>query len=134
MIDPIELRKGNLILTSKEEDQQPFLRSVIVEILSDKVVVDGGRSVLFKDCAPLPLTVALLKGCKFELSDLGDYWECKKGDFILLQPKINIIPNLEMPFVFVIKSSIEGSVTLNETHHLQNLYYDLKKKQLKWNQ
>jgi hypothetical protein len=132
LIDPKHIRVGNLILTSKEENQEPFLRSVIKEIRKDHVIVDGERSVLFKDCAPLPLTVELLKGCGFEITDFGDFWECKKDDFVLFQPRIELIPGLQMPFVFAIKSSIEGSVTFTETHHLQNTFLDLKQQELKW--
>jgi hypothetical protein len=132
LIDPKHIRVGNLILTSKEENQEPFLRSVVKEIRKDHVIVDGERSVYFKDCAPMPITLELLKGCGFEISDLGDFWECRKADFILIQMKLQIVPGHKMPFMFAIKSSLEEAVLFTDIHHLQNTYFDLKQEELQW--
>ena len=132
MIDKHELRIGNLILTSKDQGQKPYLRSVVKEIRKDRVIVDGDREVMLNDCSPLPITLELLNGCGFEVSDLGDFWQCQKEDFILIHMKLSIMPGHKMPFMFAIKSSLEEAVLLTDIHHLQNLYRDLKSEELSW--
>ena len=85
---------------------------------------------LNKDIEPLPLTKEILKNnLGFEVTDMGDFWQAEKGDFVLIQIKISIG---SMPFMFVIKSSIKESVNFYYVHHLQNTYLDLKGELLVW--
>lgn len=79
---------------------------------------------------PLPLTKEILKNnLGFEVTDMGDFWQAEKEDFVLIQIKLSIG---NMPFMFVLKSSIKESVNFYYVHHLQNTYLDLKGELLLW--
>lgn len=79
---------------------------------------------------PVELTKEILRdNLGFEISDMGDFWQCQKEDFVLIQIKLSIG---SMPYMFVLKSSIKESVNFYYVHHLQNTYLDLKGELLLW--
>ncbi len=79
---------------------------------------------------PMPLTLEILRdNLGFEVYDMGDFWQCEKEDFVLIQVKLSVG---EMPYMFVLKSSIKESVNFYHVHHLQNTYLDLKGELLEW--
>lgn len=79
---------------------------------------------------PMPLTKEILKdNLGFDVTDMGDFWQAEKEDFVLVQIKLSIG---NMPYMFVLKSSIKESVNFYYVHHLQNTYLDLKGELLTW--
>lgn len=124
MIDINELRRKNKVIHNSD-DRQYY--DVVNELRKGFI-----NNYPVAEFEPIELSVEILKeNLGFEVSDLGDFWQCEKGDFVLMQPKLSII-SINMPFIFVLKSSIEGSVTFTHVHHLQNTYLDLKGEQLEW--
>lgn len=124
LLDDLTLRPGNAI--------RHTATGAYFEIES----IDAGRVKLYApdkqwryldEYQAIPLTREILRGrLGFEVHDLGDYWQCEKSDFILIQLKLEVIKGREMPFTFVIKSSLKGSVSFKSVHDLQNTYLDLK--------
>lgn len=112
-----EFRIGNIVSIMGEEF--PLTENRFLRVLNKQYEVDA-----------VTLTREKLKQFGFEITDLGDFWQCQKEDFILIQLKLSIIPGKELPFTFVLKSSIEEVLNISTVHHLQNLYYDLKGKAL----
>jgi len=79
---------------------------------------------------PIQLTKEILKNnLGFEAHDMGDFWQFEKEDFVLIQVKMQYG---EMPYMFVLKSSIKEAVNFHHVHHLQNTYLDLKVELLEW--
>lgn len=108
-----DLRRGNLILTSKDAGGNKFLRSIVEEIKSDSIVVDGERAVMIADCAGIPLTEEWLLKFGFEKSSDGKFY--KDSRFTIYQRGVYF-------------GLIGGSLSWNEfkyVHQLQNLYYVL---------
>lgn len=70
----------------------------------------------------------------FSVHDLGDFWQCEKEDFVLIQPKFQLAPGREMPFIFGYKSNTSEpkTVSFTEVHHLQNFYFYFQQKELIW--
>lgn len=75
------------------------------------------------------LTKEILKyNLGFEVHDMGDFWQFERGDFVLIQPKNEVIPGIKLPFIMAGKDA----QTINDVHELQNLYQDLKGETLTW--
>ena len=117
-----ELRIGNMFLYN---GKQLLCNDEILISILDK---DG--LLMFEKLEPLPLTKEILRdNLGFDISDMGDFWQCQREDFILIQVKISFGT---MPYMFVLKSSIKESVNFYYVHHLQNTYLDLKGELLQW--
>lgn len=133
LINPRHLRYDNYVLRNGEP-----CRIYMVEfkyksiwVINDLKVDERTINDLFET---LLLTKEILRdNLGFSIHDMGDFWQCEKEDFILIQPKIQL-GIIEMPYIFVLKSSINGSVTFKYVHHLQNTYLDLKGELLQWKQ
>lgn len=107
----------------------------IFEVYSNLFVqdLDPDSSWDIKDCKPVKLTPEILtNNLGFTATDLNGFTQYQLEDFILIRADLGIKLGIDMPFTFVIKSSIQEMLNITEVHHLQNLFLDLKRKQLKW--
>lgn len=68
----------------------------------------------------------------FEVHDMGDYWQCEKEDFVLIQPKFIIELDAELPFVFGYKTTVSKTISFTHLHHLQEVYKVMQQKELVW--
>ena len=117
-IELYELRVGNAVYCLISRN-----RKVITSI------VKGGQ-IDNNQYEPIPITKENLRdNLGFSIIDMGDFWQCEKEDFILIQVKLSFGT---MPYMFVLKSSIKESVNFYHVHHLQNTYLDLKGELLLW--
>lgn len=115
MVRPEEIRIGNIIYQNGE----------LIIIDEDQMeVLMASRN--WEDHNPVKLNDEVLKSLGFELIDQTGFRQYKRKDFIIVQFKIEIIKGFEMPYTFVIKSSIQEALNFEYAHHLQNTYYDLK--------
>jgi hypothetical protein len=122
-----ELRVGNIVYNVTTGDEQT---QSIIKVHENHFLKTAGGNYLYENFEPLPLTKEILKNnLGFEVTDMGDFWQAEKEDFVLIQIKLSIG---SMPFMFVLKSSIKESVNFYYVHHLQNTYLDLKGELLLW--
>lgn len=110
-----DLRRGNLILTSKDAGGKKFLRSIVQEITATYVIVDGDRKVMLEDCEGISLSEEWLLKCGFEREN--NRWEMYIDEFHV---------------VFNGQIFLEGTgIDIKYVHQLQNLYYVLTGEELK---
>lgn len=120
-----ELSIGNMMLDAK--DRICRVEELYKYEFKAPAIVGGLTSLPNK---PMPLTKEILRdNLGFEISDMGDFWQCQKEDFVLIQIKLSFG---NMPYMFMLKSSIKESVNFYYVHHLQNTYLDLKGELLLW--
>lgn len=125
-----ELRIYNVVAPKKEYYNQFHGIGVITLIQEDSFTVSNHYPGKWFEA--MNITKEILKdNLGFTIHDMGDFWQCEKEDFILVQPKLQL-GAIEMPYIFVLKSSINGSVQFKHVHHLQNTYLDLKGELLQW--
>lgn len=121
-----EFRPSNVILFKDKIDV------FVVVGKNCSCLEDYGNGAYDEYMNPLPLTKEILRdNLGFDISDMGDFWQCQKEDFVLIQIKLQFG---NMPYMFVLKSSIKESVNFYYVHHLQNTYLDLKGELLVWKQ
>lgn len=109
-----DLRRGNLILTSKDKGGKIFLRAIVEEIKKDSVVVMGDRVVRIEDCEGIPLDEDWLLKFGFE----------KSIPMFSFYDKGHIRIDVKDGFGF-------HGVPIKTVHHLQNLYHSLMCEELK---
>lgn len=114
-----DLRRGNLILTSKDKGGQPFLRSIVKEIKVNSVIVEGDREVRIEDCAGIPIDEQWLAKFGFLQTTVGWY---------INSPKINSSLYLRYEsgnwWIVYFKSFLQY------VHQLQNLFHALTGEEL----
>lgn len=131
MINKEELAIGNAVFYEVEDrlDKRKKWNEVNFIEAEDLVYLSKNNDDKYN---PIELTKEVLKNnLGFEVTDMGDFWQAQNEDFVLVQIKFNF-GNVQMPWIFMINSSMQGSIKFNSVHHLQNTYYDLKGKELKW--
>ena len=96
-----ELRIGNKLTTRVTDGDAIYTICEITKNGKDCYLrIEESVSHTYKiiHFAPLPLTKEILRdNLGFEISDMGDFWQCQREDFILLQIKLSIG---NMPFMF----------------------------------
>lgn len=137
-MDTRDLRRGNLILTSKDKDGKRFLRAIVEEIKANAVVVRGERVVRIEDCEGIRLTEEWLNILGLKAVYSGGYEVPNTGFDCLLRLDFDSAKAEAHLFVTVINGN-EGSedVVVSETfqfvHQLQNICRDLTGEDLKVN-
>lgn len=129
MIKKEELRLNNLVTFEK----RIFKIHSLADIFPTLDTIEFGIGIIdYNNIEPISITKEILKNnLSFDVTDMGDFWQAQKEDFVIVQIKFNL-GNVQMPWVFMINSSIKGSVKFDHVHHLQNTFFDLKGKELKW--
>lgn len=129
LLNPRHLRVENYVLRDGENQRIYAIEHRYKNnwLINDLKIDDRTINDVFQ---VLPLTKEILRdNLGFEVSDMGDFWQCQREDFILIQIKLQFG---NMPYMFVLKSSIKESVNFYYVHHLQNTYLDLKGELLLW--
>ncbi len=115
------------------------LNCVFIDRYGDQIVIDEDHlevlmaSRNYVDYEPVYLTRQNLRdNLGFTITDLGDYWQAEKGDFVLNQLKFQILNGIEMPFVFSFKTSSPKMRRFDYVHDLQNFYLQIQQESLEW--
>lgn len=126
-----ELRIGNLILTPKDKGGKPFLRSIIKEIYSDSVMVEGDRKVSLEDCDGIPLSEELL--WKFSFTGTSEERSLRLDTDVIIIAKPNVGGTWSICGITTIGTS-ESAFTgyFSFIHQLQNLFYMLSNEEIKF--
>jgi len=75
------------------------------------------------------LTKEILKhNFGFEIHDMADFWQCELGEFVIIQPKFEIIKGHSLPFLVAGKDPITITTVLD----LQINYKKIKGVELFW--
>lgn len=117
------------------------LGGVFTDSFGDQAVLDEDslETLLsvrnYNDWKPVPLTKEILKqNLGFEVHDLGEHWQAEHGDFVIIQPKFQMVEGVEMPWVMGYKTTISRTYSFTSVHQLQNVYYIMEKRELPWKQ
>lgn len=122
MIQSPDIRIGNIVLYF---GKQTTIDEDLLEIFL------GARN--YDDLEGVRITKEFLKEqAGFTIHDMGDFWQCEKGQFILYQPKFQILGK-EAPFVCRFQLTIPRSKSFTEIHKLQNFYYETVGEEMLWN-
>lgn len=79
------------------------------------------------------LTKDILKNnLGFDVHDMGDFWQFERNGFVLIQAKMAMAPEVEMPFTFGFKTTTSKTRKFTEVHKLQNFYYEIQEEELEW--
>ncbi len=120
MIKKEDIRIGNVL---KQDSQVIIIDEDILEVLMAVRNYDNFYE--------LNLTKDILRdNFGFAIHDMGDFWQCEFEEFVLIQPKFQLKPGHEMPFVLGLKTTVPKSISIKEVHHLQNVYYFIEQKEL----
>ena len=123
MIKLKELRVGNQYLPT-DGGIRPM------EITADDLKAFSSGAVYGK---PIDITKGILRdNLGFAIHDMGDFWQCEKEDFVLIQAKFQLAPNKEMPYTLPLKTTVAKSISFKHIHHLQNVYFYIQQKELIW--
>lgn len=113
-----DLREGNLILTSKDAGGAKFLRSIVKEIHTGYVIVEGDRKVRIEDCAGLPLTEELVLKLGAQQTGKNIYFST---------PEFNLGSiEFHTDACYLVFEGTQCGTAIKHVHHLQNLFYYLQ--------
>lgn len=118
-----DLRKGNLILFDhdvRRNPAKPMLRGVVDKVEGEKILFENGY-VTHKDrCDFIKLDDAFMKHYGFIGHDLGDYFQYEKEGFVIIKPKLQVVPGVEMDYMVAMPKQ-DPPLALKYVHELQNL-------------
>jgi len=124
---PTELRLGNLFI---EKHSQEIIE--VIELKKDAIVFTGS----FKDAwqaVPIPLTYEWMKKLGFDTMDYEvDVIEWGMSDDPYFSIEQAGVPPEDKPYMFTYDVGMgETEIEVKYVHELQNLYFAIKRKELK---
>lgn len=127
MIKVNELRIGNYLNDGNG-------RLCTVEFISPQEfrasAIKGGVTSLPNE--NIILTKEWARDLGFVVTDLGEFWEFEKKDFLLIQLKSSITGK-DLPPFYMLHSKKTKHVKIPYVHKLQNLYFEIQNEELTLN-
>lgn len=123
MIPNYELRIGNYVLINETLQQVAVIAGTTVKLNSSEEVSDDYD---LESIQPIPLTDDVLKQCGFVFHDYFKFWQLITTG---IRSEMNISPDYEV-IDFMRKPILKKLTSL---HQLQNVYFMLKGRELKFN-
>jgi hypothetical protein len=126
MISAYELRLGNHILVNQEIRKISIITSTtIFTIDADETKEEASSETNLETVNPIPLTDDVLKECGFVYHDYFKFWQLVTTG---IRSEMDINSDYDL-IDFMRKTVIKKMTSL---HQLQNVYFVIKGRELKW--